>query len=172
MNHEQKIVVIGAASGVLLMLIGVWVLTNYVVPAADLMDTTANRLAYALEANVFALLPFFVMMIFVGNGRFLSNAIDPTRHTESRSMEINGRVADNTLQQAFVFFVASMTLATVLPYEHLHVVWAVAIWFVFARIVFWVGYRIHPLLRAPGMSATAYLNLGVIVYVLYNLFAQ
>jgi uncharacterized membrane protein YecN with MAPEG domain len=49
------------------------------------------------------------------------------------------------------------------------VVWACAVVFVIARLVFWIGYRIHPLYRAPGMSGTAYLNLGMILYVLYSM---
>ena len=35
--------------------------------------------------------------------------------------------------------------------------------FVIARLVFWFGYRIHPLYRAPGFSSTAYLNLGMLL---------
>lgn len=169
MKAEQKVVAIGAATGIISMIAGVYVLSHYIVPASTIMDTTANRLAYALAANMFAILPLFVMMINVGNKRFLSKAIDPTRHAEDAAMDIDGRVADNTLQQNFVFFVASLALSTVVPFIYLNVIWAAAIWFVIARSVFWVGYRIHPLLRAPGMSGTAYLNLGMICYVLYTL---
>lgn len=168
MKTEQKVVGIGAAIGVLSMVLGVWALTG-IVPESKIMDTTANRLAYALAANIVAILPFFVMMINVGNRRFLSKAIDPTRHAEDSSMEIDGRVTDNTLQQNFVFLVASLALSTVVPFTELNVIWAAAIWFVIARVIFWIGYRIHPLLRAPGMSGTAYLNLGIICYVLYML---
>ena len=82
-------------------------------------------------------------------------------------MEIDGRVADNTFQQNFVFAIASLALSTVVPLHHLQVVWACALVFVAARAVFWLGYRINPLYRAPGMSATAYLNLGMILYVLF-----
>ena len=52
--------------------------------------------------------------------------------------------------------------------HYLQVLWACAIVFMIARLVFWFGYRRHPLFRAPGMSATAYLNLGMILYVLYG----
>jgi hypothetical protein len=106
--------------------------------------------------------------VTVANSRFSSEAIDPTRGAESRSMQIDGRVADNTLQENFVFTVASLALSTVVPLHHLQVVWAGAIVFVAARTGFWLGYRINPLYRAPGMSATAYLNLGMILYVLYR----
>jgi len=116
--------------------------------------------------------PLFIMFITVGNSRFLSEAIDPTRRAESRSMEIDGRVADNTLQQNFVFAIASLSLSTIVPLDHLQVVWSCVIVFVVARAVFWLGYRINPLYRAPGMSATAYLNLGMILYLLFQMLAR
>jgi hypothetical protein len=168
MKPEQKVVAIGAASGIAAMIIAVWLLTK-VLPAPGIADEPAARLAYALRANVFALVPFFVMLVTIGNKRFLSDAIDPTRNAESAAMDIDGRVADNTLQQNFVFAVASLAVATLVPIGSVQVVWACAIWFVVARCVFWFGYRKHPLYRAPGMSGTAYMNLFMILYVLYRL---
>ena len=169
MRPEQKIVAVGAASGVALMALSVWILTTHL-PQPVIPDADAARLAYALRANVVALVPLFVMLISVANARFLSDAIDPTRRVESRSMEIDGRVADNTLQQTFVFAVASLALSTIVPLRHLQVVWACAIVFVVARAAFWLGYRMDPLYRAPGMSATIYMNLGIILYVLFHVF--
>ncbi len=169
MKSEQKIVAIGAASGVVLMSATGWVLTT-ALPAPSIGDLIEERLAYALRANVFAALPLLIMLAAVGNSRFLSEAIDPTKHAESRSMEIDGRVADNTLQQNFVFAIASLALSTVVALKHLQIVWACAMVFVFARAGFWLGYRLNPLYRAPGMSATAYLNLGMIAYVLFRTF--
>jgi len=168
MKPEQKVVAIGAASGIAAMLIAVWLLTK-LRPAPGIADEPAARLAYALRANVFALVPFFVMLVTIGNKRFLSDAIDPTRNAESAAMDIDGRVADNTLQQNFVFAVASLAVATLVPIGSVQVVWACALWFVVARCVFWFGYRKHPLYRAPGMSGTAYMNLFMILYVLYRL---
>lgn len=171
MRREQKIVAIGAASGVAGMALSVWALTQ-LLPAPGI-ETMAERLAYALRINVVALIPFFVMLITIGNSRFLSDAIDPTLRAETPRQQIDGRVADNTLQQNFVFAVASLALSTLVDASHLQVLWSCAIVFMAARLLFWFGYRMHPLLRAPGMSATAYLNLGMILYVLYaTLFAR
>jgi len=171
MRGEQKVVAVGAASGVALMVLGVWILAN-VLPTTLLGADLAQRLAYALRANVLALAPLFVMLVTIGNARFLSDAIDPLRRAESAALQIDGRVADNTLQQNFVFAVASLGLSTVVPAHHLQVVWACAIVFVFARLAFWLGYRFNPLYRAPGMSATAYMNLGMILYVLFQTFVR
>jgi hypothetical protein len=168
MKPEQKIVAIGAASGVITMILGVWLLTQ-ALPTPGIEDDIAPRLAYALRANVVALLPLFVMIITIANSRFLSDAIDPTRSAESASMVVDGRVADNTLQQNFVFALATLATSTLVSLANLQVIWACTIVFVVARVVFWIGYRINPLYRAPGMSATAYLNLGLILYVVYRL---
>jgi len=168
MRREQKIVAIGAASGVTGMALGVWLLSS-LLPVPTGIETTADRIVYALRVNLVALLPFFVMIISVANSRFLSDAIDPTLAAETAAQVIDGRVTDNTLQQNFVFAVASLALSTVLSPGRLQVLWACAIVFMVARLVFWFGYRKHPLFRAPGMSATAYLNLGMILYVLYCL---
>ena len=153
------------------MALGVWLLTSYL-PQPMIADAVAERLAYALKANTVALVPLFVMFIVIGNSRFLSDAIDPTRRAESRTMDIDGRVADNTLQQNFVFVVASLALSTVVPLQCLQVVWACTIVFVVARCAFWFGYRKNPLYRAPGMSATAYMNLGMILNVLFRAFVR
>ena len=169
MKREQKIVAIGAASGILTMAVSVWLLTRWL-PVPVGLDLPADRIFYALRINMVSLLPFFVMLITIGNSRFYSEAIDPTRKAESLAQQIDGRVADNTLQQNFVFAVASLALATVVERDYLQVLWACAIVFMAARLAFWFGYRRHPLLRAPGMSATAYLNLGMILYVLYAMF--
>ena len=169
MKPEQRIVAIGAASGILLMAVSVWLLTGNL-PQPSVADTAVDRLTYALKANVVALVPLFVMFIVIGNARFLGDAIDPTRRAESRTIEIDGRVADNTLQQNFVFAVASLAMSTIIPLQHLQVVWACTIVFVVARCIFWFGYRVNPLYRAPGMSATAYMNLGMILYVLFHVF--
>jgi len=171
MNSEQKTVALGAASGVVLMALSVWLLMG-VLPAPKLPDLLGERLAYALRANLVAIIPFVVMIVTVGNSRFLSEAIDPTRHAESRALLIDGRVADNTLQQNFIFALASLTLSTVLPLQQLQLVWACAIVFSVARAVFWLGYRISPLYRAPGMAATGYLNLGMIFYLLFKLLVR
>jgi hypothetical protein len=170
MKTEQKIVAMGAGSGVVLMALAVWLLIK-VLPRPAIADALAERLAYALQATLVAVVPFFAMLAAVGNARFLSDAIDPTRHAETPAMEIDGRVADNTLQQNFVFLIGTLAVSTLVPLAYLQVVWACAIVFIVARFVFWIGYRKHPLYRAPGMAATAYMNLGMITYVLYRLFA-
>jgi hypothetical protein len=165
MRREQKIVGIGAATGVSAMLLLTWLL--YTVLPDPAAATLADRLGYALKWQALAALPLLFVIIAIGNARAMSDAIDPTAGKEDAAMKINIRVADNTLQQLVLFFAGSMSLAARIAPEHIRVIGAAAIVFVIARIAFWIGYRVHPLYRAPGFSSTAYLNIGLIVAALW-----
>jgi hypothetical protein len=162
MTRDQKIVATGAAAGIASMVLAMWLLSTRLPPPVG-METLADRFAYAARWLAFAALPLFAMVAAVGNARFLGEAIDPTRGAEDKAMIVNGRVADNTTQQFLLFIAGSLGLAASLPPERMGVIRAAAIVFVAARIVFWIGYRIHPLYRAPGFASTAYLNLGLLL---------
>ena len=166
MTDDQKAVAIGAALGVAGMVLLVWAISTFI-PEPRVPDVTGNRLAYAVRWSIVAVLPLFFMLAAVGNARFLSEAIDPTLGKEDQKTIINDRVADNTLQQVVLFLVGITALSVSVPIERISVIPAVAITFVIARIVFWIGYRIHPLYRAAGFSSTAYLNLLMYVAVLW-----
>jgi uncharacterized MAPEG superfamily protein len=163
MTRDQKIVAIGAASGVAAMALAMWLLSTKVMPAPPGMATVADRLGYAFRWAVFAALPLVAMIGAVGNARATSAAIDPTLGLESRAMIVNGRVADNSFQQYVLFLAGSLALAASLPPERIQIVGAAAIVFVVARLAFWIGYRIDPLYRAFGFAATFYLNLGLLL---------
>jgi hypothetical protein len=165
-TKDQKIVAIGAASGIAGMVILVWVIST-LMPQPQVIDAPGNRLAYAARWSVVAVLPLFAMLVAVGNARFLSEAIDPTLGKESQSMVVDGRVADNTLQQFVCFLVGITALSVSVPIGWISVIPGVAITFVICRIVFWIGYRIHPLYRAPGFSSTAYMNLFMYIAVFW-----
>jgi hypothetical protein len=166
MTKDQKTVAIGALSGVVGMVALVWAIATYF-PEPHVVDNNGDRLAYALRWSVVAVLPLFCMLVAVGNERFLSEAIDPTLGKESQKMVVNGRVADNTLQQFVCFLVGITALSVSLPIDRISYVPAVAITFVISRTIFWIGYRLRPLYRAPGFSSTAYMNIFMYVAVLW-----
>ena len=162
MTQDQRKVAIGAASGIAAMVLLVWGLST-AIEAPAISDTAADRLAYALRWATLPALLFFAMVAAVGNARFSSEAIDPTLGKESPRMVVDGRVADNTLQQFVLFLVGMLALAVTLPLDRLSFIPAVSITFVLVRIAFWIGYRIKPVYRAFGFSSTAYMNLGMLV---------
>ncbi len=166
MSRDQKIVAIGAASGVAAMVALVWLLSTLIVPPI-ISDTAADRIAYALRWAVPTALLFFFMVAAVGNARFTSEAIDPTVGKESQRMIVDGRVVDNTLQQLVLFLVGMLALAVTLPVQRLSIIAAVSITFVVMRLAFWIGYRIKPIYRAFGFSSTAYMNAGMLIAALW-----
>ena len=166
MNRDQKKVAIGAVSGVVSMITLV-VFLYWLLPSIENMNETLDRIVFTFWMNAVAILPLFAGIIVVGNNRFLTDAIDPLRHAESRVIEINERYIDNTLQQYLVFLVGTVALSTFLDGQSMKLIVALTVVFILARIVFWVGYRIDSLYRAPGMAATIYMNLGIILSVLY-----
>jgi hypothetical protein len=170
MTKDQRTVAIGAASGVVSMVLLVWALSG-LLPHPQIADTAGERLAFAFRWSVLAVLPLFAMVVAVGNARFLSEAIDPTLGKESHKLIVDARVADNTLEQFVCFLVGLAALSVSVPNAWLNLVPALAITFVIARTVFWIGYRIHPLYRAPGFSSTAYMNLFMYIAVAWLSFA-
>jgi hypothetical protein len=169
MTRDQKIVAIGAASGVVAMVIimtGIYRLW----PVNPALVDVSRRLAYAAQANLFAVVPLLVAIMTVGNDRFLTEAIDPTLQRENIATQINSRVVENTLQQFVLFLIATTALSVILPAVQMRIIPSAAIVFVSARITFWIGYRIDPLYRAFGMAATGYLNLGLIGFAFWNFF--
>ena len=164
MSRDQKVVALGAASGVLTMLVATWLLYTF------MRSSTADPLIYALRWQPVAALPLLAMIVAVGNARAMGPAIDPTAGAEDPAMKVNIRVLDNTLQQFVLFLAGSMGLAASLDPQQVKVVGAAAIVFVFARVAFWIGYRIHPLYRAFGFASTAYLNMGLIAAAIWFAF--
>ena len=127
MTRDQKIVAAGAASGVASMALAMWVLSAMLLAVPAGLETVSERLAYALRWEALAALPLVLMIGAVGNARALSDAIDPTRGAEDAKMVIDGRVADNTMQQYLLFLAGSLGLAASLPTARMPVIGAAAI---------------------------------------------
>lgn len=162
MTQDQKAVAVGASTGIAGMILLIWGLSSVIAPPT-IPDAASDRIAYALHWATLPALVFFVMVGAVGNARFNSEAIDPTRGKESQKIVVDSRVADNTLQQLVLFLVGMLALSVSLPLARLSIIAAVSITFVIVRIAFWIGYRIKPVYRAFGFSSTAYMNLGMLL---------
>ena len=67
MNSSQKIVAIGAGSGVISMVFLVWILYT-LLPGVVGVESVFDRVIFALKMNVIAVLPLFIMIATVGNG--------------------------------------------------------------------------------------------------------
>jgi len=135
-------------------------------PVPDGAGTTAGRLVLAVQLAAAPAALLWLMVAAVSLSRVAGNAFNPIDDAEPRLYRINQRVLSNTVEQTIVFMPALLAVATVVPAERGGVLILAAVFFIGARLVFWAGYLIHPFARAPGMTATAVLNLGLLVYVI------
>jgi uncharacterized membrane protein YecN with MAPEG domain len=95
--------------------------------------------------------------------RAWSRAIDPLAGVDSRFLQVNQRALTNTVEQLAGFVPALIALAAAAPPAWMPGVVALGVVFAVARLVFWGGYLIGPLLRAPGMAATFAVNVATFV---------
>ena len=117
-------------------------------------DDLYSRLAFALR---WMLLPgscLLLGVIVAARRGFVPDAIDGTRTPTSRSLEINLRYNQNTLEQTVLACIVWANLAVSLPIAHLALIPAMAALFATGRVAFWVGYLIHPMGRSFGMVLT------------------
>lgn len=172
LRRKQLTVALGAASGGLGAFALVALLYRYAVPDPGLGPDLAPRLVYALRCVAVAALTVVAGIGAIANGRFASDAIDPTAHAESPRMVVLGRYLENTLQQYVIFLVGTLSAATYLEPAELRLLPAMAVTFLVGRVVFWVGYLKGPLYRAPGMAATMYPNFILLFWVVYRVLRQ
>jgi hypothetical protein len=117
-------------------------------------DDLAARLAFAVSWMLLAGFSLLVGVIVAARRGFVPDAIDGTRTPASRSLEINLRYNQNTVEQLVLACIAWAGLATRLPIADLLFIPAMAALFVAGRAAFWIGYLLHPMGRAFGMVLT------------------
>lgn len=167
MNQDQRKVAAGAISGLATVAVLTIFGSKLLPQPSDV--SVGGRLAYALTWSAFAALPLIAMIGAVGNARFFSEAIDPTRGKESDAMRINANVANNTMEQYVLFVVFSAAFAATACADYVRICGSAAIAFVLMRFAFWIGYRIRPVYRAFGFAGTFYLNIGLLLATAYFL---
>jgi hypothetical protein len=118
-------------------------------------DDPSSRLAFALRWMLLPGVCLLLGVIIAARRGFVADAIDGTRRPASRSLEINLRYNQNTVEQTVLACIAWACLAVRLPIAHIVLIPAMATLFAIGRGAFWVGYLIHPTGRAFGMVLTA-----------------
>ena len=117
-------------------------------------DNPADRLSFVIRYLLVPGACLLVGVIVAGRRGFLPDAIAGTRTPTSRSLQINLRYNQNTLEQTVIACIAWTGLAVALPTAQLTLIPAMAMLFAIGRGAFWIGYLIHPMGRAFGMVIT------------------
>lgn len=102
------------------------------------------------------------MVVTVGMRRFLSEEFAdgepfPTGHPG----QIGSRVLTNTTEQAVLAFLVWPAVALFIGVP---VLASLAVGFVVARVLFWVGYHYWPWLRATAYAMTLYPTAGAVIW--------
>lgn len=100
--------------------------------------------------------------------RFFVSDIDGSRPKDGSALDLALRCVTNTTEQLLIFVIAATCIFASSPMLAPSFLPAVAIWFIFARILFFVGYYSHPLARSVGFAATFYPSLAMMAYGLWG----
>lgn len=128
-------------------------------PTADL----PHRLGLACAALLPAVVVLNLMIVVQMRLRMWFRAIDPLAGQDTRLLQVNQRALTNTVEQLVGFAPSLLALAAGLPAGLMPLVVAAGLVFALMRLVFWGGYLLGPLLRAPGMAATFAINMATLI---------
>lgn len=131
----------------------------------------ASRLALAAKCLAGPAAMMLIGVMAVGMTRFGSDMQDPTRvEASTDAMRVNLRYLGNTHEQLTLYAANSFALAVLLPAAWLKLLPLYALMFCLGRALFWIGYHLNTLYRAPGFALTilptaaaALFNLGALI---------
>ena len=156
--NRKATLVAAAANGtaMLLTLAAFWLLLPDAPAAAP---DLAERLDQAARVVVWPVVLLLAMVAATAISRVETAAFDPLRDREGRLYQINQRVLTNTVEQTMMFVPAAAAGAILFDPVWLTTLPLAAWFFVTGRLMFWIGYLLHPYARSPGMVITIATNL-------------
>jgi uncharacterized MAPEG superfamily protein len=137
-------------------------------PAAPGVQGDGERLVLAAGLLVWPALLLLVMVFAVAFTRFVTAAFDPLNDPESSFQRRAQRALTNSVEQTAIFVPALLAAAVLGDPADIRFAGGMTALFCVARGLFWVGYVINSLYRAPGMVMTLNINVAVVVYAVYR----
>jgi uncharacterized membrane protein YecN with MAPEG domain len=121
-----------------------------------------ERLALACAALLPVVCVLNLMIMVQMRLRVRTGAVDPLAGRDDAWLQVNQRALTNTVEQLAGFVPALLALASGVAPGWMRFVVAAGLVFALARLVFWAGYLLGPLARAPGMAATFAINVSTL----------
>jgi hypothetical protein len=161
--RKQLLIALGMAAAVAVILTVVFAVLRDASTSAAVTADEALRLAIR-----WLIVPGLCLLAGVGltaNRRFfLREAIDGNRAPGDRSLEINLRYNQNTLEQVVLAAIAWSGLALAAPASAAALLPALAGLFAVGRVTFWLGYLYAPWARAFGLGLTFYPTVATLLW--------
>ena len=152
---------VGSAAGIVVAF-ALWEWIGRSLPV-DLGAGVAARLGLACASLPPAVCVLNLMILVQMRLRASSGAVDPLAGRDGTLLLVNQRALTNTVEQMAGFVPALLALAAGVVSAWMAFVVAAGLVFALARLIFWGGYLLGPLVRAPGMAATFAVNVTTFV---------
>lgn len=152
---------VGSAIGVCAGL-AMWDWLANVIPV-DPTAGLAERLGLACASLLPTVCVLNAMIVVQMRLRAATGALDPLAGQDDWRLLVNQRVVTNTVEQLAGFAPAVLAVAAGVASGWMSFVVAAGLVFALARLVFWGGYMVGPILRAPGMAATFAINIATLL---------
>lgn len=165
LNIQQRQVASAMLSAIVFSLIYIGIFYYWL--RIDLIPTVGemHRLDYAIRCDLFAVLMLLFGIGAIANQRFFSSiAIGGETPASDRSLVINVRYLQNTLEQLVLLVMTHLGLATLLPIESMRLIPILVSLFIIGRFLFWIGYHRSALSRAFGFAVTFYPTVVCLIY--------
>ncbi|MSO91477.1 MAG: MAPEG family protein [Acetobacteraceae bacterium] len=152
-NLDRSLSLLLASTGIAVGMLG-WKGLVEIIPADPAWSSTAVRLGIAALALLPGAIVLWLMIATQMAARIVSGRFYPTEGRDTAFLHTNQRALTNTVEQSLCFVPALLALAAGVTGSFMPQVIALALVFAAARLVFWLGYLVRPVLRAPGMAAS------------------
>ena len=139
----------------------------------DVADVAApsDRLALAAWLSAAPALVVYAMFFSCLRLRDTPDAVNPLLGAESMRWKINQRALTNTVEQLAIFLPLLFALSVRVDAAHAKLLPLLVVGWTASRLAFWLGYRVSPAWRAPGMSWTHVTSIVTILWLARFTFA-
>lgn len=131
--------------------------------------TSADRLGYAAQLLVGVSVLVLLMVSACFRVFDTAAAEDPFANAESQAWRVHQRVLQNTVEQSLIFVPALLALAMRIDAAHTQVLPLLTALWCAGRVLFWLGYRISPMLRGPGFEWTLFSSVAALGWFAWTL---
>lgn len=142
-----------SAAGVVAALV-LWRALAGAIPPDPGASSMALRIGLALLALVPAGAVLLAMTVAQAMIRFVTGALDPLAGRDGHLLRLNQRCITNSVEQLLPFAIFLCAWAAGAAAPAMPGVLALGVVYALARLAFWAGYLLAPILRAPGMAAS------------------
>lgn len=154
----------------LLILYGGYYHAQSYIPVPQSSDLSI-KLAYSLQfCGLTSVLTLIVAIAMVESKRATTSAINPLAGRESH-VQVDKNVLNNTVEQILIYVLASLILSIYLQPSEMRIIPLYTVVFVVGRVLFRIGYGIHPKYRLVGVEmnlCSNYFFAGLIIYLMYT----